>query len=287
MKNPAPKHGSGSRRVSPPKSKPKKPSQQQLKSSKAKRPQTSPESLQGSAVHLPDIEPWPEPVDGAVVLNEIAERHRSYVAMHDYQADVCALWEAHAHVFRSFQCSPRLNITSATRGCAKTTLRDVVALSVPRPLPTENLTMAVLFRLVQCHSPTILADECDTWLRNNEELLGLLNAGHRRGGTVYRCVGDRVVFQGVVSFDGASNPVAGQRQSRSTSRLGAMVRSPNGKFQIQISGRRWASWIIQASSNLEEWVPLKTSLTGDGRNLEFEDPLHGGLMTRFYRAAEQ
>jgi len=28
----------------------------------------------------------------------------------------------------------------------------------------------------------MLADECDSWIKDNDELRGLLNAGHRRGG---------------------------------------------------------------------------------------------------------
>jgi putative DNA primase/helicase len=55
---------------------------------------------------------------------------------------------------------------------------------------TENLSVAVLFRLVHAQAPVILADEYDAWLRDNEELRGLLNAGHRRGAAVYRCEGD-------------------------------------------------------------------------------------------------
>jgi putative DNA primase/helicase len=69
-------------------------------------------------------------------------------------------------------------------------LRDAVALFVPRPVLTENMSVAVLFRLVAEHAPTILADEYDAWLKDNEELRGLFNAGHRRGATVYRCEGD-------------------------------------------------------------------------------------------------
>jgi len=102
---------------------------------------------------------------------------------------VLALWCAHAHGFPVFQCSPRLNVSSPEKGCGKTTLRDVVAVFVPRPLLTENMTVAVLFRLVGARAPTILADEYDAWLKDNEELRGLFNAGHRRGATVYRCEG--------------------------------------------------------------------------------------------------
>ncbi len=83
-----------------------------------------------------------------------------------------------------------MNISSPERGCGKTTLRDVVSLFIPRPILTENLSVAVLFRLVDAGAPVILADEYDAWLRDNEELRGLLNAGHRRGAKVYRCEGD-------------------------------------------------------------------------------------------------
>ncbi len=146
---------------------------------------------QGSPVPITDVEPWPEPVNGASVLDAIAEAFRRYVALPERAADALALFCAHAHVFIAFLCSPRLNIQSPEKGCGKTTLRDVVALFVPKPLQTENMTVAVLFRLIEAHAPTILADEYDAWLRDNEELRGLLNAGHRRGATVFRCEGDK------------------------------------------------------------------------------------------------
>jgi putative DNA primase/helicase len=147
-------------------------------------------TLQGSIVTLPDVEVWPERVNGAEVLRNLTESFTRYLALPDGGADSLALWCAHTHLFDAFICSPRLNITSPERGCGKSTLRDVVSLFVPRPVLTENLTVAVLFRLVHAHAPVILADEYDAWLKDNEELRGLLNAGHRRGAAVYRCEGD-------------------------------------------------------------------------------------------------
>ncbi len=134
----------------------------------ARRPRLNGE-LRGRAMELPDVELWPESVNGA---------------------DVLTLWCAHAHGFRAFPCSPRLNISSPEKNCGKTTARDVVSVLVPRALPAENLSVAVLFRVVERHRPTVLADECDTWLRDNEELRGMLNAGHRRGGQALRCEGE-------------------------------------------------------------------------------------------------
>jgi len=152
--------------------------------------------LQGWTLDMADVELWSEDVNGADVLNETATTFSRYVVMPDGAADALALWTAHCHCFECFQCTPRLNLTSPEKRCGKTTLLDVLALLVPRPLPTENLTPAVLFRVIESHKPTVLADECDSWLWDNEELRGLLNAGHRRGRKVYRCEGESFTVRG-------------------------------------------------------------------------------------------
>jgi hypothetical protein len=146
--------------------------------------------LQGRTVNLPDVEPWHEAVNGAQVLNAVAATYLRYIALPAGAAHALALWCAHAHCFFLFQCSPRLNVTSPEKSCGKTTLRDVTGTLVPKPLFTENLTVAVLFRVVQKFKPTILADEYDGWIKNNPELCSLLNSGHRRGGQALRCEGD-------------------------------------------------------------------------------------------------
>jgi putative DNA primase/helicase len=50
--------------------------------------------------------------------------------------------------------------------------------------------LAVLFRVTSLRKPSLLCDEYDAWIRTNEELRGLLNSGHRRGGQALRCEGD-------------------------------------------------------------------------------------------------
>lgn len=153
-----------------------------------RRPKASTD--QGTELTFPKIELWPDPVYGAEVLDQIALSFVRYVALPGGAADVLALWCSHAHTFHAFTCTPRLNISSPDKGCGKTTLRDVIALFVPRPLLAENLSVAVLFRVIESHKPILLADECDSWLSDNEELRGLLNAGHRRGGQALRCEGE-------------------------------------------------------------------------------------------------
>lgn len=224
--------------------------------------------LQGSAIVFMDVELWPETVDGAAVLLEIAETFRRYVVLPDGGADVLALWCAHAHAFKAFQCSPRLNISSPDRGCGKTTLRDVVSLFVPRPVLTENMSVAVLFRLVDAHAPTILADEYDSWLKDNEELRGLLNAGHRRGGIVLRCEGDSHTVRGfnahapaVLCGIGALPPTLHDR-----SIVVRLQRAKMGEVRSRFDSRRTgpeqqlcrklARWCADNSSCLESAEPV-------------------------------
>jgi hypothetical protein len=61
---------------------------------------------------------------------------------------------------------------------------------VARPLPTSNATVGAIFRVVETMKPTLLMDEAETFLPENDELRGILNTGHRKGGSVLRCVGD-------------------------------------------------------------------------------------------------
>jgi putative DNA primase/helicase len=147
-------------------------------------------ALQGRVLELEDVKPWPESVDGSEILAELVETFCRYIVLPINAAVVLALWCVHTFVFDAFDCSPRLNICSPEKGCGKTTLRDVISRIVPRALSMENLTVAVLFRVIESYSPILLVDECDAWLTNHDELRGLLNSGHRRDGQAFRCEGE-------------------------------------------------------------------------------------------------
>ena len=89
-----------------------------------------------------------------------------------------------------FGISPRLAITSPEKQCGKTTLLDVLSSIVCRPLAAANASAAAIFRVVELKRPTLLIDEADTFLQENDELRGVLNSGHRQGGFVLRTVGE-------------------------------------------------------------------------------------------------
>jgi putative DNA primase/helicase len=145
---------------------------------------------QGRPLNLPQPEPWPQSVDGVDILAETVEAITRYMVLPNGAADMIALWALHTHCFDCFEHSPRLAITSPEKQCGKTLSLDILACLVTRPLLTANATVSAIFRTIDTARPTLLIDEADTFLRDNDELRGVLNAGHRKGGMVTRTVGD-------------------------------------------------------------------------------------------------
>jgi uncharacterized protein DUF3631 len=148
------------------------------------------EEKQGQAIDFPAVEPWPQPVDGVQLLNDLAKTIRSYVVMSDAERDICALWTVHTYVIKRFMISPKLSIRSTVRNCGKTTLLDVLSHLVFRAWVTGSITKAALFRVISKWHPTLLIDEVDSFVGDDEELRGILNNSHRYDGTVTRTVGD-------------------------------------------------------------------------------------------------
>ncbi|MEU1467269.1 DUF3631 domain-containing protein [Streptomyces sp. NPDC005761] len=138
-----------------------------------------------------------DPIDGAALLNEVEQFHRRFNVFPREAAYVAVvLWDAHAHLLDAFDSTPRLAFLSPEPGSGKSRALEVVETLVPRPMLAVNARAAALFRSVSdpAGRPTILFDEIDTVFGpkagDNEELRGFLNAGHRRSGVTYRCVGD-------------------------------------------------------------------------------------------------
>lgn len=105
------------------------------------------------------------------------------------------LWIIHTHLMEAWESTPRIAFLSPEPGSGKSRALEISELLVPLPVEAVNVTPAYLFRKVGSEEgrPTILYDEIDTVFGprakdNNEEIRGLLNAGHRRHGVAGRCV---------------------------------------------------------------------------------------------------
>jgi hypothetical protein len=143
------------------------------------------------AFDLPDPEPWPHTFEPGEMLNEIMELLRKHIVMSKGQALVTALWVALTYVGQHVDVLPILGVTSPTKRCGKTRLLECLLRLTRRALQTSNVSAAALYRSVEKWGPTLLIDEADTFLEDNEELRGIINSGHTRSmAYVIRCDGE-------------------------------------------------------------------------------------------------
>jgi hypothetical protein len=135
--------------------------------------------------------PWPDQVQGPDLLQDLANVFCQYIVISASDATALALWSLLTYLSDSTWILPLLLITSPEKRCGKTLVLEVLQSMVLRPLPAANISAASLFRVVEKYRPTLLIDEADTFLGDNEELRGVINSGHRRSSAfVLRCDGD-------------------------------------------------------------------------------------------------
>lgn len=129
------------------------------------------------------------------LLDEVELFLSRFVAYPSEAARVAhTLWIAHAWFMDRWESTPRIAFLSPEPGSGKSRALEVTEPLVPRAVHAVNTTPAYLFRKVSDPEgpPTILFDEIDTVFgpkaKDNEDVRGMLNAGHRRGAMAGRCV---------------------------------------------------------------------------------------------------
>lgn len=231
---------------------------------KAKPTEAAPPAL------VRDDEPWDEPVDTAEILDCTAALVRRYIALPAESADGVALWVAGAWSIKAAPIFPMLLITAAAMRCGKSTLAELVAAVTPRSLMVASLTPAVLFRVIDEHSPTLIMDEADTWLTDEKsELRGIVNAGHSRTtAVVARCVGDdntvrlfSVFAPRVLAMIGRPpstvldrSIVVELRRKRADERVDRL-RCDRLETEASILRRRWRRWADDRAADLDRADP--------------------------------
>ncbi|MET9176659.1 DUF3631 domain-containing protein [Kitasatospora aureofaciens] len=144
-----------------------------------------------------DLMPDTEATEGADLLAQLRAQIAKFVILPSEQAlDAATLWVAATHLQGSWQHAPRLAVVGPAKRCGKSRLLDVLAETVHQPMLTVNSSPAAIFRTISEEPPTLLVDEADTIFgspkaaEKNEEMRGLLNAGHQRDRYVLRVVGN-------------------------------------------------------------------------------------------------
>lgn len=127
------------------------------------------------------------------LLMDVSALVRRFVVGTPEQLVAITLWIAHTHAFSAADCTPYLQITSATKRAGKTRLLEVGETLVARPWFTGRVSAAALMRKVDADRPTLLLDESDAAFGGDkdyaEALRGILNTGYKRSGRCTVCVG--------------------------------------------------------------------------------------------------
>ncbi|WP_165694261.1 DUF3631 domain-containing protein [Teichococcus deserti] len=212
----------------------------------------------GRGVALAVVEPWPEPVETEALLSALSAAIRAHVILPMAMADAVALWCAHSWVYSRFQHTPRLSVTSPAKRCGKSTLLDILRALCCRPLKADSISASGVFRTVEALSPlTLLIDEADSFLGENEELRGILNSGFEASGQVIRVVEVKdehqpicfatfapVALAGIGELPGTLEdralPIVLQRKA--ASETVTRLRSPGARGRLHDLARKLVRW---------------------------------------------
>jgi putative DNA primase/helicase len=156
------------------------------------------------------LEPWPDPVAGAELLDELSGLVSRFVVLPKRAADALALWMVHTYAFELGEVTAYIGVESPEKRCGKSTLLTLLSRLVNRSVVASNISAAAFFRVIEQTRPTLIIDEADTFLRKADELRGIMNSGYYRStGYVVRVANEKVQtpkskLQGSISTQSSS-----------------------------------------------------------------------------------
>lgn len=137
------------------------------------------------------VEPWPESVDSGELIRDVCRTIQAHVIADKPTILAAALWSMHTWCMDVLTISPLAHITAPEKRCGKTVLLTALSRLAYRPLPVSNISPAALFRSIDMWQPTLLIDEADTFLKENDEARGIINSGiYKETAFVIRVEGD-------------------------------------------------------------------------------------------------
>jgi putative DNA primase/helicase len=114
------------------------------------------------------------------ILDQLRSLLTRYVILPEHAAEALAVWIVHTYAFELRDVTTYVALESPVRRCGKSTLLTVLSRLVNRPLVAANVSPSALYRAIEELRPTLMIDEADTFLKANDELTGILNAGYHR-----------------------------------------------------------------------------------------------------------
>lgn len=202
-------------------------------------------------------------IEGTAILDRLHAVLTKYVVLPSPDAiDATVLWIAATHAQQAWAHAPRLVIRAPEKRCGKSRLLDIVEGTSCNPLITVNASTAAVYRSIGSDDPpTLLVDEADTIFGGkaaeaNEELRGLLNAGHQRNRPTIRWDNARNRVEKIATF--AMAALAGIGQMPDTIEDRAVVirmrRRAPGEAVSPYRHRRDGVALHQLANDLNQWL---------------------------------
>jgi putative DNA primase/helicase len=141
-----------------------------------------------------DVEPWPEPVPTAELLQELINKITKHVIARPHEILAIALWTMWAWIHHVATHSPFLVITSVEPDSGKTTLVGVLGFLVPKPFLGAEPSGASIYRYVDREKPTLSVDDADEFFVRKTDVKHIFNVSWTRGTKIPRQVQGRTVF---------------------------------------------------------------------------------------------
>ena len=184
-----------------------------------------------------------------MIADEIRVLIEKHVILSKHQITVLVLWVFGTYCIDAFGIFPKLLITSPDKRCGKTTVLSVLRSVVNRALVASNVTPSAMFRSIELWKPTLLIDEGDTFINNDDgNLKGIINSGHTKD-TAY-----------VLRVEGDNSNRHPKQFSTWTPMAIAMIKNPPDtiidrsvviKLRRKLTSERTAKWAFGNFSKLE------------------------------------
>jgi hypothetical protein len=113
-------------------------------------------------------------------------------------AVVLAVFALNSWVFEEFDTTPYVLLDSATPGCGKNTVMNLLEAVCSRPQMLTSASEAALFRSIDYCHPTVLLDEAELLAGRGERadyMRAIVHAGYKKGGKVPRVIGQEHELQ--------------------------------------------------------------------------------------------
>ena len=159
-----------------------------------------------------NVEPWPDPVETRVLLQEISAKTSKYIVMRPEAVTATVLWTTMAWAQEGATHSPILAAISVEPDSGKSTLLGVLRFLVPKPFVSVEPTGPSVYRTVDREHPTLIIsirtcrfpasgsrtrhhafthgtsclDEADDLFYRKSDLRAIVNAGWSRGTKIPR-----------------------------------------------------------------------------------------------------